>query len=141
MNTTSPQLTDDFYYALVGFLLQSKQQVVSIAGEFGLTGVQGLTLLTIKRSEQRSMSDFCKLYDCDASNITGIIDGLEEKGLVSRQAHPKDRRVKIIHLETAGSDLQKKLIKRIAETSPHLFTGLTSAETQQLAKLIQKLAV
>jgi DNA-binding MarR family transcriptional regulator len=133
------QLSNDFYYALVSFLLQAKQQVIATASEFGLTSVQALTLLTIKRGSQHSMSDFCKLYECDASNITGIIDGLEQKGLVSRQAHPKDRRVKIIHLEPAGHDLQKQLITRIAESSPHLFAGLTEPEIQHLAKLIQKI--
>lgn len=131
--------SDDFYYALVSFLLQAKQQVIATASEFGLTSVQALTLLTVKQHSQRSMSDFCKLYECDASNITGIIDGLEQKGLVSRQPHPGDRRVKIIHLEPAGHDLQKHLIARIAESSPHLFAGLTETEVAQLAKLIQKI--
>ena len=135
-----PALTNDFYYALVSFMLQAKQQVVAAAAEFGLTSVQALTLLTIKQRDQRSMSEFCKLYECDASNITGIVDGLEQKGLVSRQAHPQDRRVKIIRLETAGHNLQKKLISRIAESSPHLFQGLSQKEIQQLATLIKKIA-
>ncbi|MGH7241620.1 MAG: MarR family winged helix-turn-helix transcriptional regulator [Candidatus Saccharimonadales bacterium] len=134
----SHSLPKDFYYALVSFLLQAKQQVISVASEFGLTGVQALTLLTLRHNVQRSMSDFCKLYDCDASNITGIVDGLEQKNLVSRQPHPNDRRIKIIHLEPAGVELQKQLINRIAEVSPHLFAGLTTTETHELARLIQK---
>ena len=134
-----PTLSNDFYYALVAFLLQAKQQVVTAAAEFGLTSVQALTLLNIKPNDQRSMSEFCKLYECDASNITGIVDGLEQKGLVSRQAHQKDRRVKIIYLENKGLALQKLLISRIAESSPHLFNGLSEAEVQKLAKLIQKI--
>jgi DNA-binding MarR family transcriptional regulator len=129
----------DFYYSLVSFLLQAKQQIISVAGEFGLTGVQALTLLTLRTNIKRSMSDFCKLYDCDASNITGIVDGLEQKDLVSRQPHPNDRRIKIIHLEPAGEELQKQLISRIAEVSPHLFSGLDADEAQELARLIQKI--
>lgn len=129
----------DFYYSLVSFLLQAKQQVIAVAGEFGLTGVQALTLLTLRSNIQRSMSDFCSLYNCDASNITGIIDGLEQKDLVSRQPHPNDRRIKLIHLEPAGVDLQNQLINRIAEVSPHLFSGLTVDEAHELARLIQKI--
>ena len=102
-------LTEPFYFALVAFLLQAKQQVIAVAGEFGLTGIQALTLLMIDRIESPSMSSFCKLYDCDASNITGIIDGLENKGLVSRQPHSSDRRIKIIRLEEEG----KKKIRLI----------------------------
>jgi DNA-binding MarR family transcriptional regulator len=134
-----PALSNDFYYALVSFLLQAKQQVIAAASEFGLTSVQAVTLLTVKQHDQRSMSEFCKLYECDASNITGIVDGLEQKGLVSRRAHPKDRRVKIIHLEKEGHAVQKKLIARIAESSPHLFHGLSETEVKQLARLIQKI--
>jgi DNA-binding MarR family transcriptional regulator len=132
-------LSNEFYYALVSFLLQAKQQVVSVSAEFGLTSMQALTLLTVKQHSHLSMSNFCRLYDCDASNITGIIDGLEQKGLVSRQPHPTDRRVKIIHLEPAGHDVQQQLVARIAATGQHLFAGLTPAETQQLASLIQKI--
>jgi len=134
------KLSNDFYYALVSFLMQAKQQVLLIAGEFGLTGVQALTLLSIHSNHQKSMSDLCKQYACDASNITGIVDGLEEKGLVSRQPHPNDRRVKIIHLEKDGHLLQAKLLERIAESGPHLFNGLTKTEIQQFAGLIQKIS-
>ena len=132
-------LPNEFYYALVSFLLQAKQHIISVSADFGLTSMQALTLLTIQPNSQQSMSSICKRYECDASNITGIIDGLEQKDLVSRQPHPTDRRVKIIHLELAGHDLQKKLIASIAATSGHLFSGLTTAETQQLATLIQKI--
>src|SRR5207247_2019312 len=100
--------SDTFYFALVSFLLQAKQQVVAISGEFGLTSIQALTLLQVDTIEAPSMSSFCKLYDCDASNITGIIDGLEQKGLVARRPHPSDRRIKIIHLEKAGKAMQIK---------------------------------
>ena len=132
--------SNEFYYALVSFLLQAKQQVVAVSGEFGLTSIQALTLLNISKRNAHSMSELCRLYDCDASNITGIIDGLEQKGLVSRRPHPTDRRVKLIHLEDAGYELQQQLISRIAATSEHLFAGLSATEEQQLGKLIQKLA-
>ncbi len=132
-------LSTEFYYALVSFLLQAKQQVVAASGEFGLTSIQALTLLNIKLHSQQSMSGLCKLYDCDASNITGIIDGLEQKGLVSRRPHPTDRRVKLIHLEPAGHELQQQLITEIAASSNHLFAGLNESEIKQLTGLIQKL--
>ncbi|MBC7582065.1 MarR family transcriptional regulator [Aeromicrobium sp.] len=131
--------SDDFYYALVAFLMQTKQHIVTVAVEHGLTGVQALTLLSLKSRDERSMTELCKQYDCDASNVTGIVDGLEQKGLVSRQPHPHDRRIKLIHLEEAGRTVQKKLIADIAGTSPDMFNGLADAEIEQLAALIQKM--
>jgi DNA-binding MarR family transcriptional regulator len=135
----SKPLSESFYFALLQFLLQAKQQVIAISGEFGLTSIQSLTLLMLNNIDLPSMSSFCKLYDCDASNITGIIDGLENKKLVSRQPHPSDRRIKIIKLEAKGKTMQTKIIRRLAETSGHLFSGLNETELQQFAALVQKL--
>jgi DNA-binding MarR family transcriptional regulator len=132
-------LPDRFYLSLTEFLLHAKQQVVSISAEFGLTSMQALTLL-VTGDSAKPMNSFCKMYDCDASNITGIIDGLEEKKLVSRQPHPKDRRVKVIRLETAGKHLQKQIVKRLSQQSGVLFNGLSTAEAQELAGLITKIA-
>lgn len=132
-------LSEQFYLSLVSFLLQAKQQVIAISGEFGLTSIQALTLLMVDSIESPSMSAFCKLYDCDASNITGIMDGLENKGLVTRQPHPSDRRIKIIRLEPEGKNMQSKIVKRLAKTSGHLFYGLNETELKRFASIVQKL--
>jgi DNA-binding MarR family transcriptional regulator len=133
-------LPEDFYLSLTEFLLHAKQQIVGLSAEFGLSSMQALTLLLTGTSEPRPMNSFCKLYDCDASNITGIIDGLEQKGLVSRQPHPNDRRIKVIRLEPAGEKLRKTIAKRLSSQSDSLFNGLSTAEVEHLARLIQKVA-
>lgn len=133
-------LPEDFYLSLTEFLLHAKQQIVGLSAEYGLSSMQALTLLLTGTSEPRPMKSFCKLYDCDASNVTGIIDGLEQKGLVSRQPHPDDRRIKIIKLEPAGEKLRKTIAKRLSSQSDSLFNGLSIHEIEHLAKLIQKVA-
>jgi DNA-binding MarR family transcriptional regulator len=138
--STKPATSQGFYLALVEFLLQAKHQVIAISGEFGLTSMQALTLLMTDNKRPKSMNSFCKMYDCDASNITGIIDGLEQKGLVSRREHPSDRRVKIVYLEEDGATLQQTIIKRLAEDSGFLFKGLDDSEAHQLITIMTKLA-
>jgi DNA-binding MarR family transcriptional regulator len=130
----------NFYQSLTEFLLQSKQYIIAASAEHGLTSMQAMTLLMTNNETPRSMSTFCKMYDCDASNITGIIDGLEKKGLVSRRDHPKDRRIKIIHLEPAGKTMQEALTKSIAKTSADLLAPLNAHETEQFVAIIHKLA-
>lgn len=134
------KLPKDFYLSLTEFLLHVKHQIINLSEEFGLTSMQALTLLLISDGEPQPMNALSKLYNCDASNITGIIDGLEEKKLVSRQAHPHDRRIKIIKLEPAGIRLNKKLAAKLSAQSPTLLNGLDNDEAQQLAKLIRKAA-
>lgn len=133
-------LPKDFYLSLTEFLMHAKQQVVGLSAEYGLTSMQALTLILSGTSEPRPMNSFCKLYDCDASNVTGIIDGLEQKGLVSRQPHPEDRRIKVIRLEPAGEKLRSEIASRLSRQSDSLFNGLSTREVEQLARLIQKIA-
>jgi DNA-binding MarR family transcriptional regulator len=131
-------LPADFYLSLTEFLLHAKQQIVAISAEFGLTSMQALTLLLISDDQPRPMNSLGKLYDCDASNVTGIIDGLEQKGLVSRLVHPSDRRIKIIKLEPAGKKLRLIIASKLSSDSNQLFRGLDDEEIGQFAQLIHK---
>ncbi|MGW2225006.1 MarR family winged helix-turn-helix transcriptional regulator [Streptomyces formicae] len=64
------------------------------ASEHSLTGAQArvLGLLSI---EPMPMRRIAKKLKCEPSNITGIIDRLEARGLVERRPDPADRRVKL----------------------------------------------
>ncbi len=137
-HTINNDLPENFYLSLTEFLLHAKQQVIAVSQEYGLTSIQALTLM-ITTGEERPMKSLCQMYDCDAGNITGIIDGLEKKNLVSRQPHPKDKRIKVIHLEPAGIKLQKQLAKSLVARSDSLFSGLNATEIKQLVGLIQKI--
>ena len=59
------------------------------------------------------MGVLAEILQCDASNITGVVDGLESRGLVERRVSTKDRRIK--HLT---------LTRRIAHTGHFVATGL-----------------
>lgn len=117
-----------------------KQNIVTIGAEFGLSSIQAITLLLTDSGKPRPMKNFCTLYNCDASNITGIIDGLEQKGLVSRQNDPKDRRIKIICLEPSGKKMQRAIIERLSTNNGFLFDPLSETEARQFVSIIEKFA-
>ena len=119
--------------------MNAKQHIVAIGSEFGLSSIQAVTLLLVDEDQPRPMKSFCILYHCDASNITGIVDGLEQKQLVSRQNDPNDRRIKVIKLEPAGKRLQQIIIKRLGEQSGFLFDPLTDSEARQFVTIVEKL--
>ncbi|MEV8312623.1 MarR family transcriptional regulator [Streptomyces sp. NPDC059900] len=64
------------------------------AGKHALTGAQArvLGLLSLEPLPMRRIAQKLK---CEPSNITGIIDRLEARGLVERRPDPADRRVKL----------------------------------------------
>jgi DNA-binding MarR family transcriptional regulator len=73
---------------------------------------------------------------CDPSNVTFLVDRLEERRLVSRWRAGTDRRVKALALTPAGVDVRNRLIATIAESS--MFSELTNAQQRQLADLLHR---
>jgi DNA-binding MarR family transcriptional regulator len=73
---------------------------------------------------------------CDPSNVTFLVDRLEQRRLVTRAQAGGDRRVKALSLTQAGVNVRDRLIGTIAE-SP-MFSQLTSARQRQLANLLQR---
>ncbi|MFP1630040.1 MarR family winged helix-turn-helix transcriptional regulator [Streptomyces sp. 5K101] len=73
---------------------------VAAASE-NLTASQGKALTVLRRgpAAMRALAD---TLTCDASNMTGIVDRLEKRGLVRREASASDRRVKNVVLTAEG---------------------------------------
>ncbi|HWO08671.1 MAG TPA: MarR family transcriptional regulator [Polyangiaceae bacterium] len=101
------------------------------AASAGLTAPQAMILMLI--DAPTSMRQFAERMGCDASNITGIVDRLEAKGLVVRSVDPSDRRVKRIARTPAGDAavgrFQKELVRAssLAQLSPKARKALLTA--------------
>lgn len=124
------------YLVLIKFLMLSKRHLMELGAEHGLTGIQATTLFVL--DESRPMNSFKKMYNCDASNVTGIIDGLEDKSLVERFEDPSDRRVKTVRLTTKGKRLRSALIKQLTSESP-LLSKLSANELAAFTQLLEKI--
>ncbi|MFD9487525.1 MarR family winged helix-turn-helix transcriptional regulator [Streptomyces sp. NPDC059991] len=64
------------------------------AAEHALTGAQA-RVLGLLSLEPVPMRKIARKLKCEPSNVTGIIDRLEARGLVERRPDPADRRVKL----------------------------------------------
>jgi DNA-binding MarR family transcriptional regulator len=73
---------------------------------------------------------------CDPSNVTFLVDRLDEKGLVERVVDASDRRVKATRLTPAGASTRERLVRGTA--SGPTFASLGLKEKQQLAHLLSK---
>jgi DNA-binding MarR family transcriptional regulator len=98
------------------------------AASVGLTAAQA-TILTLL-SQPASMRRLAEQMGCDASNITGIVDRLEAKGLVARAADPADRRIKRIVQTAAGATAVKRFQSELIRTSS--LADLTPAAKEAL---------
>jgi DNA-binding MarR family transcriptional regulator len=66
------------------------------------------------------MVSLARSLHCHDSNVTGLVDRLEQRGLIERQSNPKDRRVKLIALTKAGETLRDRLSERLFEPLPFI---------------------
>ncbi len=94
-------------------------------------------LLSLERGGAQSMRALAEGWHCDASWVTGIVDGLEERGYVQRQPHPGDRRVKVVALTPLGEKAKTRALERLYEP-PASFSALTPDEQAQLRDLLVK---
>jgi DNA-binding MarR family transcriptional regulator len=91
-----------------------------------------------------SMTDLAALLNCDKTNITGLVDRVAKRDLVTRSADPNDRRVSQVTLTEQGrelaerfqGELQRRLDERLSHWPParrHQLIDLTTAAATDLA--------
>lgn len=107
----------------------------AIAAEFGLTGPQ--SRLLVQLGEPVPMGQLAERLDCDPSNVTGLVDRLEARGLLERRVHGTDRRVKHLMLTPAGQRLRSELEARLFAGRP-LLARLSRDDQQTLRNLLHR---
>ncbi|MGA5900049.1 MarR family winged helix-turn-helix transcriptional regulator [Streptomyces venetus] len=78
------------------------------AADHALTGAQA-RLLSLLCLEPLPMRRLAQRLKCEPSNVTGIVDRLEARGLVERQSDPADRRVKVAVATEEGRGVARSL--------------------------------
>ena len=121
--------------ALLQLMQQMEMQRSICAGRLGLSPPQALALRYLE--EAQPMRGLAGHLHCDASYITGIVDGLEAHGLVQRRGDPQDRRVKQLVLTEAGRVTREQLLSSLAAASP-LAHALSTQERTQLHSFVER---
>ncbi|MBO8198761.1 MarR family winged helix-turn-helix transcriptional regulator [Streptomyces smyrnaeus] len=107
------------------------------AAEHALTGAQARVLALLAR-EPAPMRQLARHLKCEPSNVTGIVDRLESRGLVERRPDPADRRVKIAAATEEGRATAARLRGELDFAGEPL-QGLTLAERRLLRDLLKRM--
>jgi DNA-binding MarR family transcriptional regulator len=106
--------------------------------EAGLTPAQYFILSLLWEKDRMPFKDLAAASLTSRPTITGIVDTLEKKGLVTREPNPDDRRSLLVSLTGKG-----RTLRQATPTLESIFmsccSSLDSAEIQQLSALLQKL--
>lgn len=103
--------------------------------ELGLTQAQGRLIMELR--DPATMRTLAEQLHCDASNITGLVDRMEERGWVRRRLDPTDRRVRWVELTRQGASLLEQVEARVAADRPSVL-GLPEPDQATLHRLLQR---
>lgn len=118
-------------------MVGQKGRVHTIAAEFGLAPAQVLALQVLEPAHPCPMSKLAQALRCDNSNVTGIVDRLEARGLVERRPGETDRRVKILAVTPAGEELRERLHERLLEP-PEALARLSEDDARALRDILAR---
>jgi MarR family transcriptional regulator, organic hydroperoxide resistance regulator len=117
-------------------MVTNKQRIVAMSQEFDLAPQQMIALRMLG-SGPRKMSELAQSLFCDNSNVTGIVDRLEKRKLVRREAAEGDRRVKLIVLTKEGERMRVEITKRMAEPPPPI-AALSEKDQRALRDILKR---
>ncbi|MDX3613618.1 MarR family winged helix-turn-helix transcriptional regulator [Streptomyces europaeiscabiei] len=107
------------------------------AAEHALTGAQA-RLLGLLSLEPLPMRRLAQKLRCEPSNVTGIVDRLEVRGLVERRPDPNDRRVKLAAATAEGRRVAGSL-RNSLDFAREPLAGLSTAEREALRDLLRRM--
>jgi DNA-binding MarR family transcriptional regulator len=117
---------------------QFREHLNATIAAFDLSPPQAQALQVLEPGNPVPMRDLATSLRCDASNITGIVDRLEARGLVERHSAPGDRRVKALVVTVEGAAVRARLVEQLYEV-PAAIDRLSSAEQRTLLELLRRL--
>lgn len=74
----------------------------------------------------------------DRTTITGVVERLEGKGLVTRRVSPRDRRARELEITQAGRELLERIRPAVDAAQEQIVGGLSADEAAELKRLLRK---
>ncbi len=121
------------------FNLLSHKKLEFDLGKIGLTPPQFYVLATIGYAGSLPFGEIGAKMMVTVSNLTGIVDRLEEKKLVLRKRDETDRRVVHVTLTEKGTKLYQTTIPLFEKSISEIFSSLDLPRQKKLSALLRNL--
>jgi DNA-binding MarR family transcriptional regulator len=121
---------------IFGVVQRMKQDSARKAADWDVSVPQVRALYALR--DPLSMRELAERLYLDPSNLTALVDRLEDLGLVERQADAEDRRVKRLVITEKGVHLSEEIIDAVFAEST-VFDVLDADEQRQLLDLLGKM--
>lgn len=118
--------------------IQERIRIEMIKNKISITEFSVLEVLYLKGKQTIQQIGHSILIS--SGSMTYVIDKLEEKGLLNRNACPDDRRAIHVTLTDKGMDMMDKIIPKHQELIDSMFGSLNNDETETIVRLLKKVS-
>jgi DNA-binding MarR family transcriptional regulator len=140
MESNARKLDQKIYQLMSQAFIRLDMADQQLMKRYGLTMTQSWALVHIEDVEGRSLSELARLLMCDKSNVTSIVDKLEDEGLAVRnRGKAGDRRYTRVVLTEQGQRLRQSIIAAREHLVRERFLPLNDQDRQQLYEALVSL--
>jgi len=117
----------------------ARERMDARMSRFGMTPAQTHVLLHLRQNGgQMPQRELLGSLKVKPSTVNGILDRMEEKGLVERTVSGTDARQRLVALTSAGLEREEQVKQSFLEAEALIVRGLTEAETNTLRSLLER---
>lgn len=122
------------------FMVWSSRTLRQISSETGLSFVQLLLIRNLAARGPMRMGEASEDLALADGVLTGVVDRLEERGLVARMKDPDDRRAILIGLTGEGKRLARSTLKTYEVALEDIFSGMDIEAVERFTEGFERLA-
>jgi DNA-binding MarR family transcriptional regulator len=117
-----------------------QEQLIELLAPLGIHPRHFGLLSLLVGEDGLTQHQLCGPLSVHRNVMVGLVDEMEQRGLVERRRHPADRRAHAVHLLPAGRELQAEADVLVSEFEAKLFGGLNAAEAQTFVTLLNRVS-
>lgn len=104
---------------------------------FGVTPVQYAGLQAVRRMPGMDQRSLARSIGLDTSTVAGVVDRLEARGLMVRNASPDDRRVRLLSLTDEGETLLDQIEPAMLRAQKRMLEPLSRKDQQEFMRMMR----
>jgi DNA-binding MarR family transcriptional regulator len=139
MLTLGGRMNQSFHYLIMINQALFQKKVLNKLMKMGLTPGQPKVLDYLSVYNGSMQKDIAYGCQIDPATLTGILERMEEKGLVERRIMNGNRRSSYVYLTESGKEKSKKVAEAFVEIETEVFQGIDEGERDQFMDVLYKI--
>jgi len=140
-NRVPAELVSSPVFLLKRLGMKAKEESHAAYTDAGVHPYHYSILATLAEGERETQGAIADALDYDRGQLVGLLDEMEEAGLVERRRDPEDRRRQVVVMTPAGKKTLVKVRAVAQQLDDDFLAPLTAEQRKQLQKLLLALAV